>query len=132
MKLLLDTHTFLWAAFSPRKLSARARSALIDQENEVAVSSLSFWEVSLKFSLGKITLEGCTPDELPTVAQEMQFAILQTDATDMASFHALPRTAHKDPFDRMIIWQAIRLGRTLVSKDAKFASYQDHGLKVLW
>ena len=59
MKLLLDTHTFLWAAFSPRKLSARARSALIDQENEVAVSSLSFWEVSLKFSLGKITLEGC-------------------------------------------------------------------------
>jgi PIN domain nuclease of toxin-antitoxin system len=119
MKLLLDTHTFLWAAFSPRKLSARARSALIDQENEVAVSSLSFWE-------------GCTPDELPMVAQEMQFAILQTDATDMASFHALPRTAHKDPFDRMIIWQAIRQGHALVSKDGQFAPYQEHGLRVLW
>ena len=132
MKLLLDTHAFLWAAFSPRKLSARARSALVDHSNEVAVSSLSFWEISLKFSLGKIALEGCTPDELPTVAQEMQFEILQADATDMASFHALPKTAHKDPFNRMIIWQAIRQGRTLVSKDAKFASYQDHGLKVLW
>ena len=67
MKLLLDTHAFLWAAFSPRKLSARARSALIGLDNEVAVSSLSFWEISLKFSLGKIALEGCTPDELPAV-----------------------------------------------------------------
>ena len=132
MKLLLDTHTFLWAAFSPRKLSARARSALVDQGNEVAVSSLSFWEISLKFSLGKIDLEGCAPDELPAAALAMQFEILQADANDMASFHALPKTAHKDPFDRMIIWQAIRLGRTLVSKDDQFASYQDHGLKVMW
>lgn len=132
MKLLLDTHAFLWAAFSPRKLSARARSALVDHGNEVAVSSLSFWEISLKFSLGKIALEGCAPDELPTVAQEMQFEILQADATDMASFHALPKTAHKDPFDRMIIWQAIRQGRTLVSKDGRFAPYREHGLHVLW
>ena len=132
MKLLLDTHAFMWAAFSPRKLSARARSALLDHDNVVAVSSLSFWEIALKFSLGKITLEGCTPDELPTVAQEMQFAILQADATDMASFHALPRTAHKDPFDRMIIWQAIRQGHALVSKDGHFAAYQPHGLTVWW
>lgn len=132
MKLLLDTHAFLWAAFSPRKLSARARSALVDHGNVVAVSSLSFWEISLKFSLGKITLEGCTPDELPAVAREMQFEILQADATDMASFHALPKTAHKDPFDRMIIWQAIRQSRTLVSKDGHFAAYQPHGLTVWW
>lgn len=132
MRLLLDTHTFLWAAFSPRKLSARGRSALVDQDNEVAVSSLSFWEISLKFSLGRIALEGCTPEELPTVAVQMQFEILQADVNDMASFHALPRTAHKDPFDRMIVWQAIRLGRTLVSKDGQFVAYQDHGLKVLW
>ena len=67
MKLLLDTHTFLWAAISPRKSSARARSVLIDLDNEVAVSSLSFWEISLQLSLGKIALEGCTPDELPAV-----------------------------------------------------------------
>ena len=132
MKLLLDTHAFLWAAFSPRKLSARARSALVDHDNVVAVSSLSFWEISLKFSLGKIMLEGCTPDELPAVAREMQFEILQADATDMASFHALPKTVHKDPFDRMIIWQAIRQSRTLVSKDGHFAPYREHGLQVLW
>jgi PIN domain nuclease of toxin-antitoxin system len=130
MKLLLDTHTFLWAAFSPRKLSARARSALIDQENEVAVSSLSFWEVSLKFSLGKITLEGCTPDELPTVAQEMQFAILQTDATDMASFHALPRTAHKDPFDRLLLAQAQVEGMTLLTADEAVGRYGSPALQV--
>ena len=132
MKLLLDTHAFLWAAFSPRKLSARARSALIDHDNVVAVSSLSFWEISLKFSLGKITLEGCAPDELPRVAQEMQFAIVQAYANDMASFQALPRTAHKDPFDRMIIWQAIRQGHALVSKDGHFAAYRPHGLTVWW
>jgi PIN domain nuclease of toxin-antitoxin system len=132
MKLLLDTHAFLWAAFSPRKLSARARAAVVDSENAVAVSSLSFWELSLKFSLGKITLEGCTPDELPEVARQMSFEILQADASDMASFHALPRLAHKDPFDRMIIWQAIRQGWTLVSKDAAFEAYRDHGLSVWW
>ena len=62
----------------------------------------------------------------------MQFEILQAEARDMVSFHALPKTAHEDPFDRMIIWQAICRGRTLVSKDGQFASHQDHGLKVLW
>lgn len=132
MKLLLDTHAFLWAAFSPRKLSARVRAAVVDGENTVAVSSLSFWELSLKFSLGKIALEGCTPDELPGVARQMQFDILEADADDMASFHALPRLAHKDPFDRMIIWQAIRQGWTLVSKDHSFDAYKSHGLTVWW
>ena len=132
MKLLLDTHAFLWAAFSPRKLSARARAAVVDSENAVAVSSLSFWELSLKFSLGKITLEGCTPDELPEVARQMRLDILQADAADMASFHGLPRLAHKDPFDRMIIWQAIRKGRALVSKEAAFEAYKDRGLSVCW
>ncbi len=62
----------------------------------------------------------------------MQFEFLQAEASDMVSFHVLPKTVHKDPFDRMIIWQAIRRGRTLVSEDGQFASYQDHGLKVLW
>lgn len=132
MKLLLDTHAFLWSAFSPRKLSARARAAVVDSDNAVAVSSLSFWEISLKFSMGKIALEGCTPDELPGVARQMQFDILEADADDMASFHALPRLNHKDPFDRMIIWQAIRQGRTLVSKGGAFDAYKDHGLAVWW
>ena len=117
MKLLLDTHAFLWAAFSPRKLSARVRAAVVDGENTVAVSSLSFWELSLKFSLGKIALEGCTPDELPGVARQMQFDILEADADDMASFH---------------IWQAIRQGWTLVSKDHSFDAYKSHGLTVWW
>jgi PIN domain nuclease of toxin-antitoxin system len=60
------------------------------------------------------------------------FEILQPDASDMASFGRSPRAEHKDPFDRMIVWQAIRQGFTLITKDAGLRVYQAHGLKTFW
>jgi PIN domain nuclease of toxin-antitoxin system len=132
MNYLLDTHAFLWAAFSPNKLSSKVRKELCSPENQVCISSVSFWEISLKYTLGKIELTNCSPADMPDIAAQMGIDIIQLGATETASFYQLPKVAHKDPFDRMIIWQAIQQQRILISKDANFPEYRQFGLKVLW
>lgn len=132
MNYLLDTHTFLWAAFSPNKLSTKARNEIRSAENQVCISTVSFWEISLKYTLGKIELSNCTPADMPGIATQTGIEIIQPDALETASFYQLPKVAHKDPFDRMIIWQAIQQQRILISKDANFPEYRQFGLKVLW
>ncbi len=132
MNCLLDTHTFLWAVFAPDKLSAKARKAIRSADNSVCISTISFWEISLKFALGKIELENCMPDDLPGIAAQMHIEIIQPTALQTASFYQLPKVQHKDPFDRMIIWQAIQQPLVLISKDANFPEYQKFGLTVLW
>lgn len=132
MNYLLDTHTFLWTAFYPNKLSAKARNEIRSAENQVCISSVSFWEISLKYTLGKIELSNCTPTDMPEIAKQMGIEIIQLGATETASFYQLPKVAHKDPFDRMIIWQAIQQQFVLISKDANFPEYRQFGLKVLW
>ena len=129
---LLDTHTFLRAAMSPEKLSQQARDIILDVTNTIYVSAVTFWEVALKFSLGKIELRGLTPEHLPDAATAMGFALLSLTPEDAATFHRIPRFAHKDPFDRMLVWQAICQDLTLISKDAELKPYQAHGLRVVW
>lgn len=132
MNCLLDTHTFLWAAFEPGRLSQKARESMEDTDNTVFVSVVSFWEVSLKFALGKIELKGVSPDDLPETAARMGFDVLDLAAEDAASFHLIPRGKHKDPFDRMLVHQAIRRQKTLVTADPDLSQYQPLGLKLLW
>ncbi len=132
MKLLLDTHAFLWACMEPRKLGARARAAINDPASEVFVSAISFWEISLKHALGKLDLRGVTPEALPAAAAASGFDVLRLEAAAAASFHQLTRTGHKDPFDRMLIWQAIGSDLTLISKEKFPAEYLKLGLRVVW
>jgi len=107
MNCLLDTHTFLWAAMNPEKLSRHARATILDAANDIHVRVVTFWEVSLKFALGKIELQGTTPEELPDAAIQMGFTLLTLAPQDAATFYQLPRLQHKDPFDRMLVWQSI-------------------------
>jgi len=132
MKLLLDTHSLLWAIFSPEKLSERSREAIKDRQNDVAVSVVSFWEISLKYAMGKLELVGAEPEKLPETAERMGFDTLPLSVSEAASFHQLPKRAHKDPFDRLIIWQAIQRRMHLVSKDRSFEEYTALGLKTYW
>ena len=132
MNCLLDTHTFLWAAMYPEKLSRHARATILDAANDIHVSVVTFWEVSLKFALGKIELQGTTLEELPDAAIQMGFTLLTLAPQDAATFHQLPRFQHKDPFDRMLVWQSICQHLTLLSKDPDLRQYQAHGLQVLW
>jgi PIN domain nuclease of toxin-antitoxin system len=132
MRYILDTHSFLWSLFSPEKLSTWARKEIRDRENEVALSVVTFWEISLKYALGKLELPNTEPDELAEAAEEMGLDILLLRPVEAASFHKLPRIAHKDPFDRLIIWQAIQHKMTLISRDRQFKVYGQFGLKSRW
>ena len=132
MRYLLDTHSLLWTVLNPEKLSKKARSAILDSENTVVVSVVTFWEISLKFALGKFELTGLLPEDLPAVAQETGLDIIPLDVSEAASFHRLPKLTHKDPFDRLIVWQAIQRKLMLISADREFQNYQEQGLRVLW
>ncbi len=115
------------------RLSKRIRAVLVHPANEVFVSAVTFWELSLKAGLGKLRLEGVSPAQLPSVAERMGFRVLPLDADLAASFHELPAVeTHRDPFDRMLIWTAIRRGWTLVSRDDRLAPYERHGLRWIW
>ena len=132
MKYLLDTHTFLWTVFEPAKISVNAKALIINRGHAILVSIVSFWEISLKYSLGKLQLENVSPAEFPAIAKKMDLEILGIDAEDVSTFHELPRVSHRDPFDRLIIRQAIRRKIPIVTKDEDFKLYKPHGLRIVW
>lgn len=132
MRLLLDAHTLLWTLFEPDALSQPAAVAIRNPEYRVYVSSVTFWELSLKYALGKLELQGVTPEQLAELAVQSDFEILPLDGAEAASFYTLPRFAHKDPFDRMLIHLALKHKLTLVSCDRAFADYRELGLRLLW
>ncbi len=132
MNYLVDTHVFLWVILSPKKISKRVRKILLDPGMTKYVSAITFWEISLKFSLGKIDLTGILPDRLPAIAKETGFEFLNLDCETAASVYKLPKIKNKDPFDRMLAWQAINFDYQLLTKDQDFAGYKDRGLSIVW
>ena len=132
MNIILDTHVFLWSLFATGKLSKAVIREVKSTNNDVAVSVVTFWEISLKYALGKLELTGVKPEELPDFAAQMNLEILPITAAEASTFHKLPRLSHKDPFDRIIIWQAIQRKMTLVSKDRDFKAYHRFGLRTFW
>jgi PIN domain nuclease of toxin-antitoxin system len=132
MKCLLDTHTLLWLLFEDEKLSERAKDTIKNPDNEIFISVVSYWEISLKYALGKLEINGITPEELPQKAKETGIETLEISEEEASSFYKLPKIKHKDPFDRLIIWQAINRKITLISKDKPIKEYQKFGLDILW
>lgn len=131
MNFLLDTHIFLWAIFEPEKIPKKLRSFMLNPESSVYISIITFWEISLKFAVKKINLKGVLPDKLPEIAKNDGFKILDLDVDTTSSFYKLPKAKNKDPFDRMLAWQAIKKDFHLLTKDQDFADYKDHGLKIV-
>jgi len=132
MKYVIDTNIFLWLTFSPEKISASKMKVLKNPENEIVITPISFWEISLKYNLGKLILENTTPEKLPQIAETMGIDIEPIDAECLASFHNLPQNKfYKDPFNRIIIWCCMCNDYTLISQDGQFSEYQSLGLKVL-
>lgn len=132
MSYLLDTHTFLWALLDRKQLSAAVSHVLEDASQQVFVSSVSFWEISLKYRLGKLDLTGVSPDQLPLLAHECGFDFLPLTPAESSSYHLLAEEWHRDPFDRMLIRQAIIHNLTLLSKDKTILQYRTAGLKQMW
>src|SRR5437870_1948194 len=123
MNYLLDTHTFIWAISERTRLSVKAKQAIDNSNNSIFVSSVTFWEIALKFSISKFGIEGILPDVLPEIALTMGFQVIQLLPEEGASSYNLSLTTHKDPFDRILIWQAIKREYTFISKDARMNGY---------
>ena len=132
MIYLIDTHYVLWSLFEPEKISKKVKGIFEDQESEIMVSGISLWEISLKYSLGKLDLVGTNPDEIQTKILESGFDFANVENSHFASYYKLPKKEdHKDPFDRMLIWQAIENDYIFVSNDGKIEQYVENGLKVV-
>jgi PIN domain nuclease of toxin-antitoxin system len=132
MKYLLDTHALLWVTFDSEKLSKKVKEQTADPENQIMVSSISFWELSLKFALNKIKLS-VTPEEIATMVEKIGIDTVNPRVSEYATIHHLPAAGdHKDPFDRIIIWQAIKNDWSIISKDSSFKFYEQFGLKLYW
>lgn len=127
---LLDTHIFLWSLFAPESLSKLVIQTMADPHSRIFVSAITFWEISLKYAIGKLRLENYLPHELPNKAQDMRFETLPLTVDVASSFHILPRGEHKDPFDRMLVWQAIKSRYVLISSDPAVMDYAKYGLNI--
>lgn len=132
MNYLLDTHTFLWAIADSGKLPISVREVIVTPTNEIYVSAVTFWEISIKSRLGKLDLGTLVPNQLVSIAEEMDFQTISLTAEEASTYAALKESEHKDPFDRMLVWQAIQRNFIVISKDRKFAKFEPFGLKLIW
>lgn len=118
MNLLLDTHVLLWWLDNPKKLSPDAIEAIRDEHNAVFVSAAVVWEIVIKRALDKLV----SPDNLDEVIAENRFEPLAITIEHALAVEKLP-THHRDPFDRILIAQAIVDGMTLANRDDEIAKY---------
>lgn len=132
MIYLLDTHVLIWSLMYSSKLSDVSLEILKNKKNTILVSTISFWEISLKHSMNKLDILRIVPDALPGLAIEAGYELLPLLPDDVANYHQLNAIRHRDPFDRLLIWQAIQKNITLISKDEDINKYQSAGLKVVW
>lgn len=121
MKLLLDTQLLLWAAGQPKRLSAAARALLTEPANELLFSAASFWEIAIKKSLGRDDFR-VEPRILRRGLLDNGYVELPITSQHAVHIDSLP-DLHRDPFDRLLLAQALTEGITLVTSDAQLAKY---------
>jgi PIN domain nuclease of toxin-antitoxin system len=128
MRVLLDTCTFLWIILDDPQLSKIARQTFIDPTQEVYLSSVSTWEIALKHGQGKLPLP--SPLERFVSEQRVLHGIDALSLDESATFHLhrLPRL-HRDPFDRMLVCQAIEHGMVILTPDTLITQYP---VKTMW
>ena len=122
MKLLLDTHAFLWSASDPEKLSKSARAAIEDPSNDVFVSAAVAWEIAIKHALGKLDLPSDPAIYVPARIRTLGFKPLPIAQEHALAVCALP-PHHQDPFDRIMVAQAQLEALIMVTSDASILKY---------
>lgn len=124
MRLLIDSHALMWWFEAAPALSTAACAAIADPTNEVLISTAALWELTIKSSLGKLAL----PADLETMVSSQGFAVLSIRFVHLRKFETLPRY-HRDPFDRMMIAQALAEGIPIATNNRAFAAY---GVQIVW
>ncbi len=128
MRVLLDTHTFLWFVLNDPQLSDWAKSLIEDPASDVLVSPASYWEIAIKVRLNKLDLRSSYDDFMHRGIVGNDFEILPIEPRHSSLLTTLP-LHHKDPFDRLLVAQSLVEGTPLVSVDAQLDPY---GVKRLW
>jgi PIN domain nuclease of toxin-antitoxin system len=128
LKLLLDTHAFLWFVLDDPKLSATARQVIESGANETCISLASFWEIAIKVSLGRYRLNAAFEAFWTAAIQQNDVTVLPVEVGHVAPLVSMP-FHHKDPFDRLLIAQAMAEQIPLVSVDPRLDAY---GVSRLW
>ncbi len=128
MKVLLDTAPFLWAATDAAELSATARAVISDPGEEVLLSAVSCWEISVKHSLGKLELPESPERLIPAIREEYGIDTLPLDQGSALQLERLPRH-HADPFDRLLICQAVFNGLAILTPDELIRRYP---VRTIW
>jgi PIN domain nuclease of toxin-antitoxin system len=128
MKLLLDTVTFLDAVLDPKSLSSRVKDLLVDPDNERYFSIVSSWEIAIKYSMGKLALPDVPERFIPEHRDKLAADTLAVDEESVLHIVRLP-PLHRDPFDRLLICQAIVHGMVLVTPDPRIPRYP---VRTLW
>lgn len=131
-RYLIDTHIFLWACDAPDHLNASEREVLEDPAVDVAVSVVSFWELSIKLSKGLLRLKkgkrAIRSDFFSVLAEKLSISVLPIEAAEAEYVRELPRI-HGDPFDRMLVAQALLGNRHIITRDAVISRYP--GIRTL-
>jgi PIN domain nuclease of toxin-antitoxin system len=122
MNVLLDTHVFIWLSINPERLSEQAAALLIDEANRWFLSVVSVWEIQIKRQLGKLTLSLPLQDLIANQQQTNGLQLLSIKLDHIFMLENLPQF-HRDPFDRLIIAQAITEQMSLLSIDSVFDQY---------
>jgi len=127
VKLLADTHVVLWSATAPEKIGKEARAAIEDGGNDLFVSVVTAWEIAIKQSLGKLDLPKPAEKWVPEVIRRTGFEVADLGLAAALRVRGLA-WHHRDPFDRLLIAQALENGYTVITRDEIFAAY---GVPVL-
>lgn len=128
MKLLLDTHVFLWWLTADEQLSPRAKRVIRDGKNEVFFSAASAWEIAIKAKLGRVTLPEDAERYIPAQLELNAFQVLPIRVQHALRVASLP-DLHRDPFDRLLVAQALIEDLTVITKDRRLSGYS---VRVLW
>jgi PIN domain nuclease of toxin-antitoxin system len=131
MKILIDTHILLWIIFNDNKLTAKERKIIQNPENEIIISSISLLEINIKYSLQKLDLKKIYPDEIPDLLKENGYIIKNIDYNVVSSFYKLPRSIHKDPFDRLLVLESIDKNYYFMTRNKNIKLYDKYGLLLI-
>jgi PIN domain nuclease of toxin-antitoxin system len=125
VRLLIDSHAFLWWSEASPALGPVARDAIADPTNEVLISIAGLWELKIKQSSGRLTL----PADLEKMIAKQRFSVLPITFVHLRRLGTLPRQSHRDPFDRMMVAQSLAEGIPVATGDRIFAAY---GVQIVW
>ena len=130
MRFMVDTHILIWALNNPARIRDDITHILRNEDTEIHYSQISLWEIAIKYGLGKLDLKGHDPEEFHQAVGESFLQCEALDSEALITSHRLP-LKHKDPFDRMLVWQCIKGGYTLLSADDKLQAYEENGLRLI-